>query len=180
VSKLNLPLAFIITLALSFGIIFGAMGFGITFGAMDIVAPALPANSDGTAVPPAQRRSVSQPEKYRPRLTSEQMAHPSTFLQQHELALSAYDSDLVNIARARFHYMNDQLDWLDKAQQQREANNIDWTKPLTYPVQMGSYPAPMNSVTVGEENEHSSASASNNAPRLVTNAPGVRGFVTAR
>jgi hypothetical protein len=171
VRKLNWPLAFVITLALS---------FGITFGMIGIVHPALPTNSGGTVETPAQASPVSRAKKYQPRLTPEQMARPATLLQQHELALSAYDSDLVNIARARFHYMNDQLDWLDKAQQQREANNIDWTKPLTYPVQMGSYPAPVNSVTVGEENEQSSASASNNAPRLVTNAPGVRGFVTAR
>jgi hypothetical protein len=61
------------------------------------------------------------------------MAHPG-MIQQHELALSAYDNDLVNIARARFPGMSEQLDWLQKAQHQRDVDNINRTKALIYPV----------------------------------------------
>jgi hypothetical protein len=73
-------------------------------------------------------------EKYRPLLTPQQMAHPSNWNEQFEVALSHFDKDLVDVARARFHYSNEQLDWLEKAQQQREVNEINRTKALIYPV----------------------------------------------
>jgi hypothetical protein len=164
--KLKLALAFAATAALSFIITFAATGPGRS----------VPENSAADPVyPAAQPRPLPRAEKYRPRLTPEQLANP-TFLQKYELALAAYDADLVNVARVRFPHLDEQLDWLDRAQQQREINNIDWMKPLTYPVQMNSSRAPMNSVTVVEEG---APSGSNSGARLVTHAPGVQGFVAA-
>jgi hypothetical protein len=120
----------------------------------------------------AQRPSIPRIEKYRPRLTVDQANNPSNLREKYELALTAYDRDLVNIARIRFSYWNDQLDWLEKAQQQREANNIDWTKPLNYPVQMYSHSAPMNSLPVAQESGDLPGSASTNLPGPATNSPG--------
>ena len=77
---------------------------------------------------------VGQLHKYRPPLTPEQVAHPSNYHQQSLVALSAYDEDLVRIAFVRFTYNDQRLAWLEKAQQQRDANNINRTKPLIYPV----------------------------------------------
>src|SRR5438874_1717803 len=130
-SKFKLYLAFVATAALSFIITFVATG----------PSRSVPENNVGidTTYPTAQRPSFPRIEKYRPRLVADQADNPSNLRDKYELALSAYDRDLVNIARARFPYWNDQLNWLEKAQQQREANNIDWTKPLQYPVQMNSY-----------------------------------------
>lgn len=71
--------------------------------------------------------------KYRPPLTPQQIAHPSNYHEQYLVALSAYDDDLVTIAQVRFSSNNRRLAWLEKAQQQRDANNINRTKPLIYP-----------------------------------------------
>ncbi len=62
------------------------------------------------------------------------MAHPSNMYEQYEVALSAYDNDLVNVANSRFHDQTQILEWLEKAQQQRDANEINRTKALVYPV----------------------------------------------
>ena len=84
---------------------------------------------------PAQQTSQArQIQKYQPPLTAQQIAHPSNFYEQHEAALATYDNDLVTVARARFKDMNAQLQWLGQAQQQRDANDINRTKPLVYPV----------------------------------------------
>jgi hypothetical protein len=72
--------------------------------------------------------------KYRPPLTPQQIAHPSNWYEQYEVALSAFDADLVAVARARGKDATKTLDWLESAQQQRDANNINKTKPLIYPV----------------------------------------------
>jgi hypothetical protein len=77
---------------------------------------------------------ISESHKYRPPLTPEQVVRPSNYHQQFLVALSAYDEDLVRIAFVRFTYNNQRLAWLEKAQQQRDANNINKTKPLIYPV----------------------------------------------
>jgi hypothetical protein len=77
---------------------------------------------------------TGEPHKYRPPLSPQQIAHPSNYHEQYLVALSAYDEDLVRIAQVRFPYNNQRLEWLQKAQQQRDANNINKTKPLIYPV----------------------------------------------
>jgi hypothetical protein len=163
VRKIKLAFAFLATAALSFMITFVATGPSRSVPENSAVDPVYPA---------AQRQPLPRVEKYRPHLTPDQADNPSNLRQQYELALSAYDRDLVNIARARFSYWNDQLGWLEKAQQQREANNIDWTKPLNYPVQMYSYPGPMNSLPVAQENGDLAGSASTNLPGPATNSPG--------
>jgi hypothetical protein len=78
--------------------------------------------------------SSQEPHKYRPSLTPRQIAHPSNWYEQYEVALSAFDADLVAIARARNKDATKTLDWLVRAQQQRDVNNINRTKPLIYPV----------------------------------------------
>jgi hypothetical protein len=92
-------------------------------------ASASPSNrNDSSNVP------VSQVAKYRPRLTQRQIDQPSNWAEQYELALSAFDADLVNVARARNGGATETLDWLVRAQQRRDANNINRTKPLIFPV----------------------------------------------
>jgi len=82
-----------------------------------------------------EQSSTQGPRKYRPLLTPEEIAHPSSSYKQWLVALSAYDDDLVRIALARFPSNNEkQFKWLEKAQLQREANEINRTKPLIYPV----------------------------------------------
>lgn len=93
-----------------------------------------PAASGAGATLNSQPTNQAGPHKYQPRLTPEQMARPSNRLEQFEVALSTYDNDLVNVARVRFNSGTEMLDWLEKAQQQRDVNNINRTKPLTFPV----------------------------------------------
>ena len=90
-------------------------------------------NEQPTTAPPDQADAARQTRKYRPPLTPQQIAHPSNTYEQFHVALSAYDVDLVRIAMVRFSYDSQRLDWLEKAQQQRDANNINRTKPLIYP-----------------------------------------------
>jgi hypothetical protein len=82
----------------------------------------------------AQQDATRETRKYRPPLTPQQIARPSNYHQQYLVALSAYDDDLVRIAQVRFSYNTQRLEWLEKAQQQRDANSINKTKPLIYPV----------------------------------------------
>jgi tetratricopeptide (TPR) repeat protein len=91
-------------------------------------------NAQRPTAPPGQTDATRQIRKYRPSLTPEQIAHPSGSYQQFLVALTAYDEDLVKIAFARFTYDKQRLEWLEKAQQQRDVNNINRTKPLIYPV----------------------------------------------
>ena len=81
-----------------------------------------------------EQSSTQGPHKYRPPLTPQQIAHPSNIYEQFHVALSAYDDDLVRVAMVRFSYDSKRLEWLEKAQQQRDANEINRTKPLIYPV----------------------------------------------
>jgi hypothetical protein len=83
---------------------------------------------------PKEYFESSEPHKYRPPLAHQQIAHPSNYYEQYLVALSAYDEDLVRVAQVRFSSNAQRLAWLEKAQQQRDANNINKTKPLIYPV----------------------------------------------
>jgi hypothetical protein len=58
------------------------------------------AGGDGTT-DGSQSGDNYRPAKYRPPLSPQQMAHPSNWIEQYEVALSAFDADLVAIARAR-------------------------------------------------------------------------------
>jgi hypothetical protein len=91
------------------------------------------ARPDGTTGGPPSA-SDYRPAKFRPPLTPQQIAHPSNYYEQYWAALSAYDEDLVRVAQVRFSKDAQRLAWLQKAQQQRDANNINRTKSLIYPV----------------------------------------------
>jgi hypothetical protein len=106
--------------------------------------PALPPESEQRPrqpEPKPEQRPSPLPEsvraptngKYRPPLTQYQIDHPNGSYQQLLVALMAFDADLVAIAWARHESDIRMLDWLMRAQQQRNANDINRTKPLIYP-----------------------------------------------